>query len=226
MDSYVDLSHPLDNTTVVYPGDPAFSCCPALTLDKDGVNVHSLALGTHTGTHVDAPSHFFAHGETIDRLPLSRFTGPAFLVDVSNKRPRERVGWSCVAGVAEDIRRAASERGLILFRTGWSQFWGTDAYFDHPYLDGEVAQKLLELGVQFIGIDTLSPDETHVDVGEAVEMDFTVHKILLGAGVIIAENLTNLGHIKDGRWMVCAAPLKISGVDGSPVRAFAWKDTS
>ena len=223
MFSVVDLSHSLDSTTTIYPGDPSFSCCPALTLGKDGVNVQLLSLGTHSGTHIDAPYHFYADGQTVEDIPLTRFQGPVVLVDVTDRRPKERILWADVAGQLSDLPPTVLRDALVLFRTDWARYWGMEEYLRHPFLDGEVARKLVELDVRFIGIDTLSPDETHVQ--EQEDMDFTVHKVLLKADIIIAENLNNLGFLAEGQWRACMAPLKITGADGSPVRAFAWRDT-
>ncbi|KAI0937750.1 hypothetical protein AcW1_003827 [Taiwanofungus camphoratus] len=108
---------------------------------------------------------------------------------------------------------------IVLIRTGWSRFWGSQTYLDHPYLDREVAEKIIDAGVKTIGIDTLSPDAT------SEHGDFAVHKVILGAGGAIAENLTDLDKIAEGKWMVNLVPLKIGGSDGSPVRAFAWRQS-
>lgn len=224
MATIVDLSHTLDATTTVYPGDPTFSCCPALTLEKDGFNVKSLSLGTHTGTHIDAPYHVSDDGETIDNVSLSSCKGPVFVVDVTGRLPRERIMWSDIASLENDLQHAISRGAMVLFRTGWSQHWATDAYFNHPFLDGDIARRLVEMGASLVGIDALSPDETHVEEQEGVPMDFTVHQVLLPANVIIAENLTKLDEIQLGTWTACMAPLKIAGGDGSPVRAFAWRE--
>ena len=94
----------------------------------------------------------------------------------------------------------------------------SQAYYDHPFLEVEAAKRLLELGVKVIGVDTLSPDETRVDGSFP---DFAVHHAVLGAGAVIAENLTNLEAIQTGDWLVSLVPLKLGGLDGSPIRAFA-----
>ncbi|PCH35728.1 putative cyclase [Wolfiporia cocos MD-104 SS10] len=221
----VHLSHRLDARTQIYPGDPAFSCCPTLTLAVDGVNVQSVSLGSHTGTHVDAPFHFFDSGARIDEIPLSRFVGRALVIDVTGKAPRERILWAALEPYEEEIRRRvaqASERGtglVLLFHTGWSRFWGAQQYLDHPFLDAEVAKRIVDLGVTTFGIDTLSPDET--PASEKVHTAFDVHKVFLGAGGVIAENVTNLEKIRLGEWDVSMVPLKLGDCDGSPVRAYA-----
>ncbi|KAI1785845.1 putative cyclase [Ganoderma leucocontextum] len=218
---YVDLSHTLDPDVQIYPGDPVFTCCPVQTIPKDGNAVHSISMGTHTGTHVDAPSHFIEDGSPIDQLPLSTFIGHVVVVDLSHKSAKDRIAWSDISAYEETIRRkAALDHGVfVFFHTGWSQYWKSETYCDHPFLDVEVARRLLELGVKVIGVDTLSPDETRVDGSTP---DFAVHDVVLAAGVVIAENLTNLAVLQAGDWLVSLVPLKLGGLDGSPVRAFAW----
>ncbi|KAI0764368.1 putative cyclase [Trametes elegans] len=218
--TYVDLTHTLDDNVQIYPGDPAFSCCPALTISKDGLNVQSISMGSHTGTHVDAPYHFFENGAHVDSIPLSAFVGNVVVVDVTSKLRKSLITWEDLAASSNLIRRkAALEHGVfVLLHTGWSRHWQSDAYFDHPFLSRDAAQRLIDLGVKLIGIDTLSPDETRVD---GTTPDFGVHETVLGAGALLAENLTNLAALGSGDWLVTLAPLKLKGCDGSPVRAFA-----
>ena len=178
-----------------------------------------ISLATHCGTHIDVPAHFFRDGATVDTIPLSQLVGPAFVLDVTGRGDGERIHWEDIAKHEDVVRRAASCGGNLLFRTGWSQFWGTQRYFDHPFLDGDVARKLVELGVKTLGIDAMSPDKT--TVGSDSAWDFTVHNTVLKAGLVIAENLTNLDQIQTGSWIVSVTPLKIAGGDGSPVRAYA-----
>jgi len=227
----VDLTHSLDQGIPVYPGDPPFDCVPYCTVPVAGYSVHSLALSSHAGTHIDAPSHFFSHLATIDQLPLSTFVRPVLVLDMSHKKSREKIAWRDVQAYEEKMREGIA----VLIWTGWSQFWGTDKYFDHPWVEKEVAERMVSLGVKLLGTDTMSPDQSprvsSDDSGGAVEdTGFGVHEVVLGANYIIAENLTNLQELKElqegspeGTLMVSLVPLKIAGCDGSPVRAFAWK---
>ena len=218
--AFVDLSHSLDDHVQVYPGDPIFSCCPALTIESDGLNVHQISMGSHTGTHVDAPYHFVEGGAKIDEVSLDSFIGNVVVIDVTNKCPKEHITWNDIAPSEDLIRRkAALEHGVFVFlHTGWSKHWQSDTYLEHPFLTRDAAQRLIDLGVKAVGVDTLSPDETRVDGSIP---DFGVHEVVLKAGLILAENLTNLGSIQDGDWLVSLVPLKLKGCDGSPVRAFA-----
>ncbi|KAF7798846.1 hypothetical protein EIP86_010072 [Pleurotus ostreatoroseus] len=186
--------------------------------------MQQVSLVTHCGTHIDAPFHFIEDGTTVDNLPFSQLYGPAVVLDVTGKIPRERIVWDDISRHEERLRQAAMHGSMVLFKTGWSQYWGTNKYFDHPFLDADVAHKLVEFGVKTIGIDAMGPDETKVGPNAAAESNFIVHTIVLGASMVIAENLTNLHQIETGSWRVSIAPLKITGGDGSPVRAFAIKN--
>ncbi|GJE94651.1 cyclase family protein [Phanerochaete sordida] len=224
MPDFVDLTHRLDSDIAVYPGDPPFSSCPHLTLSADGVNVARLTFGSHAGTHVDAPIHFVADGKKIDEIPPETFVGPAVVVDLTAQRElcdREEVQWADLA-LCEDALKARPG-AILLLRTGWSRYWGTPRYFEHPFLSAEAARRIVATGVRLVGVDTLSPDETVLDEAAAAQHEYAFHKVVLGAGIVIAENLTGLDAIQDGEWVVSLLPLKLGGCDGSPVRAVAWR---
>ncbi|SDQ85393.1 cyclase family protein [Quadrisphaera sp. DSM 44207] len=213
----VDLSHRLDETVQVYPGDPVFTTSPAATLDADGFNVAHVAMGTHTGTHVDAPFHVVADGARVDECDLALFAGPAVVVDVRGRGPRERITWA-------DLQPSAERMGpgrMVLLHTGWSVHFRSERYLQHPYLDAEAAERVLATGVPTLGVDTLNPDETVLDGGAGLP----VHEAVLGAGGVIAENLTNLAALDGVREpLVSMLPLALAHADGAPVRAVALLD--
>jgi len=214
-----DLNHPLNTQTPVYPGDPSYSAKPVATIAAHGYEVHILSFGSHTGTHLDAPSHFITNGLTIDQIPLSQLIGRAVIIDVSdNMQPKQKIGWSAFEPYEKDIKPGV----IVLVCTGWSEKWGKKEYFDHPYLTKDVGEELVSRGVRFVGVDTLNPDETALE-GET-ENGFGFHEVVLGAGAIIAENLTNLKSLVGlPNLFVSILPLKLEGVDGSPARAIAWQ---
>lgn len=213
----IDLSHCVDDSTQIYPGDPKFSSCPVLTLDKDGFNVLSISLGTHTGTHVDAPSHSIRDGASITALDLSLFQGPALVIDVRGKKPRGQIVW-------EDLQPYEPQMGegkIVVLYTGWSKYWKTPKYIDHPFLHRTAAEGLMKAGIRTVGMDSMSPDET-VHEGMVSTGTFVAHEIILSMGGVIAENLTNVEAIANGNFTVSMMPLKLTAADGSPVRAVAW----
>jgi kynurenine formamidase len=111
----VDLSIPIDTDTQVFPGDPVPSFAPASTLAVEGYNVQHVALGTHTGTHVDAPYHVRANGARVDELPIDRFVAPAGVVDLRGRAPRSAISRSDLAGTPWP------PGGAAVLHTGWSR---------------------------------------------------------------------------------------------------------
>ena len=213
----VDLSHPLDDDTPVYPGDPVARFEPATTISEHGYNVLHVRMGSQTGTHVDAPFHFLEDGARIDDLPLDLFLAPAVVADLRGHGPHTAITWADLSPVAH---RLGPGRMLVL-HTGWDAHWGTDAYFDHPFLDGDAAERVVAAGVRTVGLDALSLDETVPD-GEPAG-GFAAHLAVLGAGGVIVENLTNLSAIASEEPVVSVLPLRIAGADGAPVRAVAFE---
>ncbi|KAG1882310.1 putative cyclase [Suillus subluteus] len=233
--SLIDLSHPLTPQSTIYPGDPPFAMHSVCNIPTDGYTVHAVSLGTHTGTHVDAPFHFFAHGQKLHELSLSRFVGRALVVDVRHlARVRGCIQWGDVRESLDRTRGTIASLGprsegkidIVLFWTGWDGWWSERKYFDHPYFGRDVAEELVEIGVRLVGVDTLSPDETVLEKEDA----FVMHEVLLGRGCLICENLTNLGELVGGDskggeevW-VSLVPLSLHGADGAPVRAYGWAE--
>jgi kynurenine formamidase len=204
----IDLSHPLRAGMPVFPQDPEVVVEPAGALAP--WRVTRLGLGTHSGTHIDAASHFVPGGTTIDRYPLERFVLPAYVVPVE-AAAGEPVGWPPLAAVLPgDLAGVA-----VLLHTGWDRHWGDAEAVRHPYLGADAASALVAAGVTLVGIDALNVDATEGGTTHA-------HAALLGADVLIVENLTGLGALMPGRPYTCAfVPLRLEGADGSPVRAYA-----
>jgi kynurenine formamidase len=137
---------------------------------------------------------------------------------------RERIGWDELKEWEGEMKEGVA----VLLYTGWSEHWCTPKYYNHPFLDRGAAERIMGTGVRVIGVDTLSPDETHEDHENDFGLaDFGVHEVVLGAGGVIVENLSNLGEVAMGRgrgFVGSFVPLSIGGCDGSPIRAFAWKE--
>ncbi|KAI6145601.1 putative cyclase [Pisolithus tinctorius] len=229
--SIVDLSHPLENGMTCYPGDPSFRIRPLCNFP---VSVHEFTCSTHIGTHLDAPFHFFPDGAKLNDIPLERFVGRAVVLDVRHAaHPRRKIGWADVdvecnsASLRQIGLRAEGKKDIVLLWTGWDAHWNTPAYFAHPYFTRELAERLRDMGAGLVGLDMLSPDETPADANKGGESGdgFVVHEVLLGAGRLICENLRGLGTLigDSGEAWVSIVPLKISGSDGSPVRAYGWR---
>jgi len=181
----------------------------------EGRESRKILLGTHTGTHVDAPRHFIPDGATVDNLPLDIFVGPATVLDFSYAKPMQEIQKE------EFVRQLGNARPeRVLMRFDWSDQWGTlDYYPKQPFISEEAAHWLVGLGVRLVGMDT--PQADSAANGRNSGHDSPVHKILLGAGVIKLEYLTNLKLLQSREIELIALPLKIRDGDGSPVRCVA-----
>lgn len=211
----IDLSVPVNAETQTYPGDPVPLLLPHNTIERDGFNILSVRIGSQTGTHVDAPYHFDGATEQLHELPLERFLGPGVVVDARRAGGRGRIDWSFFDGVQDQLGPGR----IVLLHTGWSEHYGSQTYFDNPYLDAAACRRLLDLGVRTIGIDALNldetPDEHHPGEG------FPVHHLIAAAGGVIAENLTNLAAVDFDHPIISMLPIALDAADGAPVRAVA-----
>lgn len=207
----VDLSQAIRSGMPVFPGDPEVTLRPAGALPPWSVT--RLQLGTHSGTHIDAATHFVPGGSTIDLYSLERFVLPAYVAHLE-AGAAAAIEWSeLVAALPDDLTGVA-----VLLHTGWDRFWGEDSAVCHPYLSDEAAGELVDRGVGLVGTDALNVDATDSPTTHA-------HAALLGADVLIVENLTGLAALEAGRPHRCAfVPLKLDGADGSPIRAYAFTD--
>src|SRR5262245_24335281 len=197
---WIDVTVPIDNGMVQWPEHPAIIVKAMTQLTPGGVApVSSLEMGTHTGTHVDAPLHFLLDGAGVDAVPLPNLIGPARVIEIENPS----------AVTQAELRNhniGHSER--LLFKTLNSQrCWnGSEFVSDFVALAEDAATYLAELRTLAIGIDYLSAGSPEV------------HRTLLGAGVVIIEGL-NLSGVNPGEYELICLPLKIAGGDGAPARA-------
>jgi kynurenine formamidase len=221
MPRLIDLSHPLEPATPPWPGNPpvevtVLDAIPAsrgvgkrpLPGEPRHANVTAFRTCNHTGTHMDAPAHFYHGLPTIEQVPLEQCVGPAVLVDVSGVGPRAEITPSHLIPSEEAIVTTTK----LVLRTGWSEHWGRDDYFlDYPVLSEETANWLVARRVHLIGVDTPSVDRE----------PNPAHFAILGSHAVIVENLTNLDRIVSDVFDLIVLPLPLRGLDGSPVRAIA-----
>ncbi len=211
----VDLSHPVSTGMPVYPGDPEVRIAPALTVGADGVAVARLDMGSHTGTHLDAPAHSVAGGRTVDEIPLELVTGPARVL---------RVGPSpAAAGESITADRLADPvpdqlPPIVCIATGWDVHFGGEAAGAHPSVSLDLARTLWARGARVLGVDCFSPDPTDA---ASLEAGMPVHEFWLGNDGVIVENLTRLTSLPEVVEM-SLIPLRIAAGDGSPIRALAF----
>jgi arylformamidase len=204
-----DLSHTLHAGMPVFPGDPEVRLSGADAAPP--WRVTGLELGSHSGTHIDAASHFVERGATSDTYPLERFVLECAVIHLQ-VNAGQALAWD---DIAAGLPAEPAGRGVLL-HTGWDQHWDGPQALEHPFLSEDAAQRLAAAGVGLVGTDALNVDAT-------AEPTTGVHEALLGADVLVVENLTNLGELEGGKSYTCAfVPLKLAGCDGSPIRAYAW----
>jgi arylformamidase len=200
-----DVSLPLVSGGLVFPGDPVIRISPHQTITRgDPANVSRLAFGSHTGTHVDAASHFLVGGAPVDAIPLDRLIGPAVVLHIPDE----------VRAVGESELRSHDLRGIrrVLLRTRNSSVVRSPEFVpDYCYLARDGAGHLLERGVELVGIDYLSIER--YDAG-----DYPVHRMLLERRVVIVEGL-DLSQVPAGNYHLVCLPLRLAGLDGAPARA-------
>jgi len=195
----LDLTHPLGPNTPVYPGDPSPSISRLNNVASDGFTDHSFTLGTHVGTHIDAPAHMITDGKTLGQYPPSRFVGRGIIVDVTTE-------FTLSALKSADVQPG----DIVVLQTGLSQHFHHPDYFTNsPTIPEDIAKHLVAQRVSMVG----------VDMGTVDRPPFPIHKILLGGDVLIIENLTNLAQLPEVCTIV-ALPLNLA-LDGSPCRVIA-----
>jgi len=224
------MSRVIDLTLPLASGDRGVSIEPARRLETDGWNATTLHLYSHCGTHIDAPTHFGVSDQTIDQIPLDQCMGPAWVVDPvcsvpirASKENASRRHYERALIRVADLGQAADKirkgDGLLL-RTGWSRRVKDPSYRDQlPRVSLELAEWCAARKIRLLGVEPPSV----ADVNNREELT-AVHKVLLGAGIIIVEGLANLDQICCERVTFMAFPLKIAGGDGAPARAVAIEE--
>lgn len=213
----IDLSLPIYEGMTTFPTH-WHPLVEITQLGRHGIEnreTRKLVLGTHTGTHCDAPRHFVEGGRTVDKLPLDILIGPALVVDFSSKKPKQEIG---VEDFVEQLGDRSADRLIIRF--DWSKYYNKMEYYtDHPYLSEAAAHWLVDRGVKLLAMDTPTPDNP-VN-GWRCQLDSPVHKILLRNGLVVVEYLCNLEALKQTEVELIVLPLKIKDGDGAPARCVA-----
>jgi kynurenine formamidase len=216
----VDLSHPVADGTITYPGLPAPAISDHLSREASReryapgyeFQIGRIEMVANTGTYVDSPFHRFANGRDLSELPLESLANLDCLV--ARIEPTSSRAIDALPFAAADFRGKA-----VLIHTGWARHWRTENYFEgFPYLTGRLAQWLRDAGAVMVGIDSHNIDST--DTGER-----PVHSALLGADIPIVEHLCGLEAVPERGAKFFAVPVKVKGFGTFPVRAFAAIDT-
>jgi arylformamidase len=199
----VDVTVPLSDKVPTYPGNVPFSLQLVKTLAAGASsNVSALHLGAHTGTHVDAPRHFFDDGRGVEALPLEVLVGPARVVELPTLAPI----------TAERLSRLDLDGATrVLFKTGNSGLWSSAEFSPRfAHVTADAAEWLVERGIRLVGVDYLSVEGFKTPGAPA-------HHVLLGAGVVVVEGL-DLSAAPAGDCELLCLPLPVAGGDGAPAR--------
>ncbi len=211
----------IDLTQVIYDGMPKIPVLPdvhvqrCLSLEKGHpLNVTEISLPCHAGTHVDAPVHIYGNGKSIEEIPLEDFVGPGAVIPV-----KKRGGEEVTARDLENSGVPVSRGDILMLFTGWDEKFESPDYNIHPYLSIDAAEWIVGKGVKLFGIDCITVDLPTPMRQKGFE--FPVHRILLGNGVLIAENVANLGEVAGKKIRILALPLKVKESDAAHARIVA-----
>jgi arylformamidase len=205
----VDLSHHYEDGMPIFPGLPCPSFAPIAKVEEDGYAMSEYHLLNHIGTHVDAPAHQIADGDTLDEIGLERLVTDAVTIDVSAREP------GTISKEELEPQLAKIHNGdIVLLYSDNARNWGSDAYWTGwSYPDADAARALIDRGISAIGFDGPSADPVDTTT-------FDLHRVWLGAGRMIIENATNLDKLPE-RAQVVVAPMKVRDANGAPARIFA-----
>jgi len=214
-----DLSQPVFTNCPQYPDENPRPAHIALfyTVAVQGVNKEIVQISTHTGTHCDAPYHFFDDGETIDRIPLETYVGNAVILDLREKPMSSAISRTDIERYIDRINVG----DIVLLNTGGGRRRSNSREFltEYVYLSGGAAQLLVDRGVKGVGIDAVS-----LGGYNDPQKSGPPHRILLGNGKFIVEELYFPDEVMDGRQrMFVAAPVKLQGCGGAWTRAALWE---
>lgn len=209
-----DVTVPISELMPVWPGDPPVKIeRVAERAAGAAFNISRLHLGSHTGTHVDAPLHFVSQGQTVDRLPLDILIGPALVLDMEDLAGKT-IHPLDLAGLHPP--RSATR---LLLKTRNSMLWADRQNEFEPgyiHLHAKAAAWLVKRGIRLLGVDYLSVEAFR-------SSDYQVHQTLLEAGIVIVEGL-DLSAVPPGPCQLVCLPLKIEGGDGAPARVVVIRD--
>ena len=207
----VDLSMPLSPKTVPVPGHPEPTFAPLHLLERDGLRNTVMSLSLHTATHIDAPSHCIADGAAIDAIAIDRFHRPGVRLDLTGSQPGAAIGLAELD--AAGFEPAGCRGAILMLATGWTDraFETPQLYGGNPYLALDAAEAIAAAAPSAIGLDFA------VDRGKP----FPNHTVLLGADVLLIENLMRVPELPADGFTVIAFPIRIAGENGAPARVVA-----
>ncbi|HWE66253.1 MAG TPA: cyclase family protein [Acidimicrobiales bacterium] len=178
-----------------------------------------IHMGEHTGTHLDAPSHFDRNGRNVDQIPLSELIVPGHLLDLRHKKPHEAIGADDFEAAVRASGQALRPHTIVIAYTGQDVNWGTDGFFtERPYVTAEGALFLVDQGVTLFGTDLIGIDNPE-------EWWDPTHAAFLHHDVPMVQQLNNLEVLVDRAFHFAVLPLAMRGGTASPVRAIAMLES-
>lgn len=199
----IDLTHPINNTMPAYfPWHPKTEIEKTANYKEHRCEVTRLSIGTHSGTHIDAPSHVFEGMPTIDQYNSSLWYVDAQVLDFTPRMAQQEI-------TAEEIRAKLKKKNVgVILKTGWDVHFGKEDYYKtYPPLSNGAAEFLVEMNVPVLAADT--------------PYTLDAHYILLKKGIPLITNINNTATLKEGMVKLIAVPLLIQGGDGAPARVLA-----
>jgi kynurenine formamidase len=211
---WCDLSHALRPALSRVAAFPDARFERLYEMPRDPMNATTMSMACHYGTHVDAPCHFIPGAPAVHEIPLDRLHGPGVVWRI-DCAPGDAITAAQMARCTPALRPG----DIVLLDTGWADRFGTPAYDDNPALAVDAAEWLVARGVKLLGVDCVTPDLAVPR--RPPGFDWPVHHVLLGHGVLIAENLRNLRPLAGRRVEALFLGLAIEGSDGAPARVVA-----
>ncbi len=202
----IDLTHPIsDGMPVYFPWHPRTDLEQTATYKENRCEVRRLSIGSHSGTHIDAPSHVFAGMPTLDQYDPALWYVNAQVLDFTGHTPKQEI-------TKDEIRNKFRTKGIgAVVKTGWDvRFGQKDYYATYPPISNEAAEYLVEMEIPVLAADT--------------PFTLDVHYIILKHGIPLITNLNNTARLAEGLIKLISAPLLIKGGDGAPARVLAVVD--
>ena len=199
----IDLTHPItEDIPVYFPWHPPTVLERTATYKENRCEVRRLSIGTHSGTHIDAPSHVFEGKPSLDQYDPGLWYIDAKVLDFTPREVGKEIS-------REEVAAKLTTKGIgVVIKTGWdAEFGKKDYYKTYPPLSKDAAEFLVAMNVPVVAADT--------------PFTLDVHYILLGHGIPLVTNVNNTSRLKEGMIKLIAAPLLIKGGDGAPARVLA-----
>ncbi len=209
MKRIIDLTHTIKTGMPVWPGDPEVEFKKTAAIHEGGYNCTRIAMGAHTGTHVDSPHHVMHDDRGVDAYPMDSLVGWAEVLDMGELAAKAEI-------TSADLDRFASrvpDGARVLLKTGWGKRWGEPVFYtEFPGISEGAVAWLQARKVKLLGIEQPS---VHTTLGKQV------HRALLATGMVLLETVGNMHEIIENRVYLAALPMKLCGLDGAPSRVVA-----